>query len=47
MWHRVGRIILEKDAQDSHKRIWIEEDTRHSGSLAELNAWLDERCSSK
>ena len=40
-WEK-GRV--EKDVQDSRRRIWIEAGQRRFGSFAELNAWLGERC---
>ena len=36
--------IVEKNVQDSRRRIWIEAGKRKWSSLAELNAWLGERC---
>ncbi|MEZ5608816.1 MAG: IS21 family transposase [Burkholderiaceae bacterium] len=36
--------VVEKNVQDSRRRIWIEASTRRFGSLAELNTWLGERC---
>jgi transposase len=36
--------VVEKNVQDSRRRIWIEAQTRKWGSFEELNAWLDERC---
>jgi len=38
--------VVEKNVQDSRRRIWIEAGTRRFGSFAELNAWLGERCRS-
>ena len=38
--------VVEKNVQDSRRRIWIEAATRRFGSFAELNAWLGERCRS-
>jgi hypothetical protein len=35
--------VVEKDVQDSRRRIWIEARTLRFGSLAELNAWLASR----
>jgi hypothetical protein len=35
---------VEKDVQDSRRRIWVEAGQRRFGSFAELNAWLGERC---
>jgi transposase len=40
-WEK-GRV--EKDVQDSRRRIWVEAGQRRFGSFAELNAWLGERC---
>ena len=40
-WEK-GRV--EKNVQDSRRRIWIEAAKRRFGSFAELNAWLSERC---
>jgi transposase len=36
--------IVEKNVQDSRRRIWIEAGKRKWSSLAELNTWLGERC---
>ena len=36
--------IVEKNVQDSRRRIWIEASKRRWGSLEELNAWLGARC---
>ena len=36
--------VVEKNVQDSRRRIWLEAQTRQFGSFAELNAWLGERC---
>lgn len=40
-WEK-GRV--EKDVQDSRRRIWVEARDRHFGSFEELNAWLAGRC---
>ncbi|WP_439587825.1 IS21 family transposase [Hydrogenophaga sp.] len=40
-WEK-GRV--EKNVQDSRRRIWIEAARRRFSSFAELNAWLGERC---
>ncbi|MCY1228076.1 hypothetical protein D9M72_403720 [compost metagenome] len=40
-WEK-GRV--EKNVQDSRRRIWIEAGRRRFGSFVELNAWLGERC---
>jgi hypothetical protein len=36
--------VVEKNVQDSRRRIWIEAQTRKWHSFEELNAWLGERC---
>ena len=36
--------VVEKNVQDSRRRIWIEAQTRQWHSLDQLNAWLGERC---
>ena len=36
--------VVEKNVQDSRRRIWIEATKRRFGSFAELNAWLADRC---
>jgi transposase len=36
--------VVEKNVQDSRRRIWIEAGTKRFGSFVELNAWLAERC---
>jgi transposase len=36
--------IVEKNVQDSRRRVWIEANTRCFDSFEGLNAWLDERC---
>ncbi|MCQ8119972.1 Mu transposase domain-containing protein, partial [Methylomonas rosea] len=38
--------IVEKNVQDSRRRVWIEAKTQCFSSFAELNTWLDERCRS-
>jgi hypothetical protein len=38
--------VVEKNVQDSRRRIWIEAGTRRFSSFVELNAWLAERCRS-
>jgi hypothetical protein len=40
-WEK-GRV--EKNVQDSRRRIWIDAAKHRFGSFAELNAWLGERC---
>ena len=35
--------VVEKNVQDSRRRIWTEASTRRFGNLAEPNAWLGER----
>ena len=36
--------VVEKNVQDSRRRIWLDAQSRQFGSFAELNAWLGERC---
>ena len=36
--------VVEKNVQDSRRRIWIEAGKRRFGSFVELNVWLAERC---
>ncbi len=36
--------VVEKNVQDSRRRIWIEAAKLRFGSFAELNAWLGDRC---
>ena len=36
--------VVEKNVQDSRRRIWIEAQTRQWHSFEELNAWLGQRC---
>ena len=36
--------VVEKNVQDSRRRIWIDAQKIQWGSFAELNAWLGERC---
>ena len=36
--------IVEKNVQDSRRRIWQDAGTRRFGSFTELNVWLAERC---
>jgi transposase len=38
--------VVEKNVQDSRRRIWIDAAQRKFGSFEELNAWLGERCRS-
>lgn len=38
--------VVEKNVQDSHRRIWIEAREQRFGSFADLNAWLASRCRS-
>ena len=38
--------VVEKNVQDSRRRIWIEAAARRFVSFEELNAWLGERCKS-
>jgi transposase len=36
--------VVEKNVQDSRRRIWQEAATLRFGGFAELNAWLEQRC---
>jgi hypothetical protein len=36
--------VVEKNVQDSRRRIWIDAAKRKFGSFTELNAWLADRC---
>ena len=36
--------VVEKNVQDSRRRIWIDAAQQRLGSFVELNAWLGERC---
>ena len=36
--------VVEKNVQDSRRRIWIDAQTRKWRTFEELNAWLGERC---
>ena len=36
--------VVEKNVQDSRRRIWIDAGQQRFGSFVELNAWLGERC---
>lgn len=36
--------VVEKNVQDSRRRIWIDAGKQRFGSFAELNAWLGTRC---
>jgi len=38
--------IVEKNVQDSRRRIWIDAAKQRFGSFVELNAWLGNRCRS-
>ena len=38
--------IVEKNVQDSRRRVWLDAQNRQFGSFAELNVWLGERCRS-
>ena len=38
--------VVEKNVQDSRRRIWIEAARQRWGSFTELNAWLGQRCRS-
>jgi hypothetical protein len=35
--------VIEKNGQDSRRRIWLEAQQRRFGSFAELNLWLRQR----
>lgn len=36
--------VVEKNVQDSRRRIWLDAQSQRFGSFTELNAWLGERC---
>lgn len=36
--------VVEKNVQDSRRRIWLDAQNRQFSCLADLNAWLSERC---
>ena len=36
--------VVEKNVQDSRRRIWLEAQSRKFGSFVELNVWLSDRC---
>ena len=36
--------VVEKNVQDSRRRIWIDAGKQASASFTELNAWLGDRC---
>jgi len=36
--------VVEKNVQDSRRRIWIDAAKRRFGSFTELNAWPGQRC---
>jgi len=36
--------VVEKNVQDSRRRIWIDAGQQRFGSFTELNAWLADRC---
>jgi len=36
--------VVEKNVQDSRRRIWIEAGEQRFGSFAQVNAWLAQRC---
>ena len=38
--------VVEKNVQDSRRRIWLDAQNRRFGSFTELNVWLAERCRS-
>ncbi len=39
-----GKGVVEKNVQDSRRRIWIEAQTLQFSSFVELNVWLAQRC---
>ena len=36
--------VVEKNVQDSRRRVWIEAGKERFGNFIELNAWLGQRC---
>jgi transposase len=36
--------VVEKNVQDTRRRIWLDAQSRRFGSFTELNAWLADRC---
>jgi transposase len=36
--------VVEKNVQDSRRRIWLDAQNRQFGSFTELNVWLGDRC---
>src|SRR5664279_4091810 len=36
--------VVEKNVQDSRRRIWLDAQTQRFGSFTELNAWIADRC---
>ena len=38
--------VVEKNVQDSRRRIWLDAQNKRFGSFTELNVWLAERCRS-
>ncbi|OTP68499.1 Mobile element protein [Caballeronia sordidicola] len=44
--HNWEKGVVEKNVQDSRRRIWNEAREQRFGSFAELNAWLAGRCRS-
>jgi transposase len=38
--------VVEKNVQDSRRRIWLDAQNQRFGSFTELNVWLGERCRS-
>ena len=38
------RGVVEKNVQDSRRRVWIDAGNQRFGSFIELNAWLGQRC---
>ncbi len=41
---RLGEGVVEKNVQDSRRRIWQEAAERRFATLMELNVWLEQRC---
>ena len=36
--------VVEKNVQDSRRRVWMDAKAQHFGSFDELNNWLEARC---
>ncbi len=36
--------VVEKNVQDSRRRVWMDAKAQHFGSFDELNSWLEARC---